>query len=813
MLLLSSLSLCAQIVLDRFDLREEGKPDSTAIAVQVPSMVQRELIRRELIPHPFVGQHEEQIQWVSDRNWIYRTSFDLRSDELEGYRLRLFWIDTFSEIYLNGALLGRTDNFFRTYTFDLKGFLRAGTNRLVIRLLSPTRVGQLLYESNGFNYPADNDRASVFYSPYIRTAPYHYGWDWAPRLISMGIFAPPVIERSDRVLPSDLYVSSEVRWKGSEAVSARLDIVGEVEGLRLTLYDPDGQEVGRSVIKERRASFEIARPRLWMPSGWGEAARYKLLYEDHTGARDSLLVGLREIRLDQTDGAFRFVVNRRPFYAKGANYLPYDRRLGDHGRSLEDFIREDVVPAHFNMLRVWGGGIYETEELYDLADRYGILIWQDFPFACTTYPSDPAFLASVRREAADQLSRLRNHPSLALLCGNNEVREGMRHWGWQRKYSQEIWQEMMEGYQRLFEQLLPEAVAKYCPHVDYIHGSPYDSNWGDLESLDRSDAHYWGMWFGEEEPTTFDQNAGRFASEFGLQSFPEMKTVRSFAAEADSLSLDHPLVAHRQRSPGGNARLRLYLERDYPTPRSFADFTYLSLLTQRDATGYAIRAVRRAYPHNAGSLYWQINDVWPTVSWSSIDYWGNYKALHYAVERAYRPTIVDLVRSEEGLHLYLVSDDPHLRGEVTVTVTWLDWEGKPITTPTTVAHRVTETPFSACLATLEEQKGVARVEVKGADRTLLAEQLYYPGRPKDLALPEGRLSYSERETADGLEVTVTAETWLKDLFIETPWQGARYSDNYLDLLPGETRTILITHPDARKGCLTLHTLNDILHGK
>lgn len=802
-----------QIVLDHFDLREEGQPDSTVIAVEMPSMVQRELIRRDLVPHPFVGENEEEIQWVSDRNWIYRTSFDLRPDELEDYRLRLSAIDTFSEIYLNGALLGRTDNFFRTYIFDLRGFLRPGTNRLVIRLLSPTRIGQLLYESNGFNYPADNDRATIFYSPYIRTAPYHYGWDWAPRLISMGIFEPPVIERRERVLPSDLYVSSEIRWRGTEAVSAQLNIEGKVEGLQLTLFDPDGRKIGRSALQDHRAHFEIPQPRLWMPSGWGEAARYKLLYEDATGATDSLYVGLREIHLDQTDGAFRFIVNRRPFYAKGANYLPHDRRLGDHGRSLEEFFREDVVPSHFNMLRVWGGGIYETEEFYDLADRYGILIWQDFPFACTTYPSDPAFLAGVREEAADQLSRLRNHPSLALLCGNNEVREGMRHWGWKRKYSPEIWQEMTEGYQRLFEHLLPEAVRKYVPHVDYIHGSPFDANWGDLESLNRSDAHYWGMWFGEEEPTTFDENAGRFASEYGLQSFPEMKTVRSFAADADSLSLDHPLVAHRQRSPGGNARLRLYLERDYPTPRSFADFTYLSLLTQRDATGYAIRAVRRAYPHNAGSLYWQINDVWPTVSWSSIDYWGNYKALHYAVERAYRPTIVDLVRSDEGLRLFLVSDDPNLRGAVTVTVTWLDWEGRPIAPPTTVAHRVTETPFSACLATLEEQKGVARIEVKSADGTLIAEQLYYPGRPKDLALPEGRLSYSERETEDGLEVTVTAETWLKDLFIETPWQGARYSDNYFDLLPGESRTIFITHPDARKGCLTLHTLNDILHGK
>ena len=257
--------------------------------------------------------------------------------------------------------------------------------------------------------------------------------------------------------------------------------------------DPDGVELERAVMTGDSVAFSIPRPRLWMPHGWGEADRYTLVYQDATGERDSLRVGLREVRLDQTGGAFRFVVNRRPFYAKGANYLPHDRRMGDHGRSLEQFFVEDVLPAHFNMLRVWGGGIYETEEFYELADRFGILIWQDFPFACTTYPSDPAFMENVQCEVADQLSRLRNHPSLALLCGNNEVREGMRHWGWRSKYNPEVWQEMTTGYEKLFRELLPECVALYTPHVDYIHGSPYDSNWGDLESLSRSDAHYWGM--------------------------------------------------------------------------------------------------------------------------------------------------------------------------------------------------------------------------------------------------------------------------------------------------------------------------------
>ena len=812
-------SLTAQIVLSHFDLTEEGQPDSTSVAVEIPSMVQRDLLRQRMIPHPFVGTNEDSVQWVSDREWVYRTTFELPSEELSGYRLRLRWVDTFAEVYLNGALLGRTENLFRIYTYNLDGHLRTGTNRLVIRLLSPTKIGQLLYESNGFNYPADNDRAVIFYSPYIRTAPYHYGWDWAPRLISMGLFAPPVVERSERLHPEDFYVRSKIEWSGTEATSATLTVSGSrrARGASLTLLDPDGVELEQAVLTGDSVSFAIPEPRLWMPNGWGKVERYTLVYQDATGARGSLRVGLREVHLDQTDGAFRFVVNRRPFYAKGANYLPHDRRMGDHGRSLERFFVEDVLPAHFNMLRVWGGGIYETEEFYELADRYGILIWQDFPFACTTYPSDPAFMENVRCEVADQLSRLRNHPSLALLCGNNEVREGMRHWGWKSKYSPEVWQEMTIGYEKLFQKLLPESVARYAPHVDYIHGSPYDSNWGDLESLSRSDAHYWGMWFGEEDYTTFDHNAGRFASEYGLQSFPEMKTVRSFAPEADSLSLNHPLVAHRQRSPGGNERLRLYMERDYPKPKSFADFTYLSLLEQRDATGYAIRAVRRAYPYNAGSLYWQINDVWPTVSWSSVDYWGNHKALHYAVERAYRPTIVDLVERGDSLALCLVSDDPLLRGSVDVEVTWMRTDGSLLASPSHHTYRVTETPLSVQLTRLPKPRTsdtiLAEMIVRNSNGQVVARQLYYNVRPRQMKLPRPRYLVEERLTERGLTVTITAETLIKDLFIESPWMGALYSDNFFDLLPGETKTIQISHPDVEKGGLTFHTINDLLRNE
>ena len=822
--------------LSAFEARLEG--DTLAFPIALPKTIQEALKERAVIPDPFVGTNEEQVQWVSERDWSLRTEFEVPSEELrtaKEYLLRLSRVDTFGEVYLNGGFVGTTENYFRDYAFAVKGYLKPGKNILVIRLLSPTRKAHALYESAGINYPADNDRAEIHYSPLVRTSPYHYGWDWGPRIISMGVDAPVLLERVTGGVITRLSAFSALSEDYDEA---RVHLKWEVEyayvSNRFTaeLFAPDGTLIGREE-GEGEAEFAVKAPQLWYPHGMGDQPLYTARVALPGGGEKSVSFGIREILLDRTKDAkgeaFAFRVNGKPFYAKGANYLPHDRRFrAGNGKPypLKELFEKDLLPVHINMLRVWGGGEYETEEFYSLADSLGILVWQDFPFACSTYPNDPAFRQNVALELRDNLSRIRNHPSIALFCGNNEVLEGIDHWGWKTKYgyTDEEWAKMWADYNDFFRGLLPSLVGEYAPDVAYIHGSPISANWGDPASLLSGDSHYWGVWFGGEDFDTFDDNYGRFSSEFGFQAFPELKTIRAFAPEVpiDSLGLDHPLLKNRQRSFIGNKTIAEYMGRHYRIPDRFSDFIYVGQLLQGHGMDYAIRAIRRGYPTNRGLLIWQLGDVWPTVSWSSIDYFGNWKALHYKLRSALAPVIIDIVKKEGRHELWLCSDTP-LAGEVTLALTAIDFSGRRLWSRENAFIPPKGEPFSAIAGTLDKallgQNGgqmVVLIEAKDpTSGTVLARRLYYPLEPKDLDFPPFDARIEAHAEAGQMTLTVTAKSLVKDLFIRTPeaWQGARFSDNYLDLLPGETVTVTVTHPaitpDASLSDLTFQTLNDL----
>lgn len=827
--------------LSRFEAGLEG--DTLLLPFEVPGTIQQALSSRHIIPDPFIGDNEKEVQWVSDRNWLISTTFEIDQRNLEAskaYLLRLSRVDTFGEIYLNGALVGTTDNYFRDYSFDIKDFLHSGTNRLIIRLLSPTQKAHPLYLSSGINYPADNDRAEIHYSPLVRTSPYHFGWDWGPRLISMGIDAPIVLEQVTGALISGVSVRTKLSEDYSKArvsFSWQSALDKDVTDVRLKLFSPEGGLLTQKTVPIKQASgslfIELKNPRLWWPLEMGSqplySARLQLMSGKKEVARKDLSLGIREIVLDRgkdKEGEkFAFHINGKPFYAKGANYLPHDRRFRKDGDTytLTKLFTEDLVPVHINMLRVWGGGEYESEEFYNLADSLGILIWQDFPFACSTYPNDPAFRENVARELQDNLTRISLHPSIALFCGNNEVREGIEHWGWKKKYgyTYEVWQKMHSDYDDFFKTFLPKLVSEYAPDVPYIHGSPVSSNWGIPESLFSGDSHYWGVWFGGEDFTTFDLHYGRFASEFGFQAFPEIKTVHAFAPNVplDSLSITHPLLQSRQRSFIGNKTITDYMERDYAVPGKFSDYIYTGQILQAHGMDYAIRAIRRGYPTNRGLLFWQLNDVWQAISWSSVDYYGNWKALHYKLRSALAPVIADIIRKEDRYELWLCSDQA-LHGALTVTETAMDFTGKTLWTREKSYTPPKGEAFSKSVEVLPsdlfaENGGqmVVLIQVKGADGALLADRLYYPLKPKDLDLPLLK-PLVEVNAADGkMIVILSAESLIKDLYIRTPdgWQGARLSDNFFDLLPGQTKTVTITHPaitpSAGIGDITLQSLN------
>lgn len=844
LLLILSLSACPLLsrgqvsVLTDFTVSLEG--DSLRFPMAVPGTIQEELKARHLIPDPFIGRNEEKVQWVSDRDWTMETTFEVDSDALrsaKAYFLRLKQVDTFGEVYLNGGLVGTTENYFRDYDFEVKEFLKPGTNRLLIRLLSPTKKAHPVYLSSGLNYPADNDRAEIHYSPLVRTAPYRYGWDWGPRLIAMGVDAPVCLERVEDGFLTDIGLRVGL---GENFTSARISLsfrsVCASEGLmaRIGIFSPEGKLLSQKVISipsdtlASSVEFGLRNPRLWWPNGMGDrplySARIALLRDGRETAAKSLTFGIREIVLDRTKDAlgerFAFRVNGRPFYAKGANYLPHERRFREAGDpySLSKLFKEDLLPVHINMLRIWGGGMYETEEFYNLADSLGILIWQDFPFACSTYPNDPNFRENVAQELRDNLTRIARHPSLALFCGNNEVLEGIEHWGWKKKYgyTDEDWQKMRRDYDDFFRGLLPSLVERYAPGTAYIHGSPISANWGSPESLLSGDSHYWGVWFGGEDFDTFDKNYGRFSSEFGFQAFPEMKTIRAFApgVPVDSLDIDHPLLQYRQRSFIGNRTITDYMKRAYDVPEKFSDYVYTGQLLQGHGMDYAIRAIRRGYPTNRGLLFWQLNDVWPAISWSSVDYYGNWKALHYKLRSALAPVIVDIVEKEGHHELWLCSDQA-IDGSVKITLRAMNFAGQELWAQSKDYVPPVGEPFSNRVEIPDEalfvQNGgqmIVLIQAEGKDGTLLARRLYYPLEPKELRLPPFKPLTEVRVTEGKMVLTLSTETLAKDLYIRTPdeWQGARLSDNFFDLLPGETKTVTITHP-----AITPHSSPSDLH--
>lgn len=833
LLMIVPVLLQAQIKIQElrhFTLQMEG--DTTTYQANLPGTVQGTLIEAGVLPHHFIGSNEDSVQWVSDNNWLYTTSFYVDSTELsqhEHYQLTLDGVDTFAEVYINGAQVWSVDNFFAKHHISVAKYLQAGENRLVIRLLSPTRKAHVMYLSNGFMYPADNDRADVKYSPFVRTAPYHYGWDWGPRMISMGVMHPITLSpvpMHDLGVP---YIRSAIDW-GEDGVARQAAVIIDSNTEKphtLKVIDPLGRE-----IKQREGgNFLVQKPMLWQPNGWGEQHLYRLIREVEIEGylvSDTTQFGIREIRLDLSKDsigqAFSFIVNNRPFYAKGANYLPHDRRFGGGGRSLEDVFEQDILPLHFNMLRLWGGGIYETEEFYKLADKYGILIWQDLPFACTAYPNHSDFRRSVSKELGDQMGRIRNHPSLALICGNNEVREGLKHWGWKQKYgyTDKQYAQMLRDYDDFFRKFIPAELDRIVPHVAYIDGSPLSSNWGIPESFFSGDAHNWRVWFGGKDFSEFDTNPGRFASEYGFQAFPEMKTIQSFAPgyDLDTLTIHSPILKNRQRSFIGNQRITDYMERDYPVPTAFSDYIYVGQLLQGHGVAYAIRAIRRAFPLNMGSLYWQLNDVWPTVSWSSVDYWGNHKALHYYVREAYAPYIIDIVERGEDLELWVASDKmTNHSTPFRVSVNGYDYHGQELGS-NDFSFIPTGAPFSQMIARLvdavpPQRQMYLELTLKDKKGQILASQIYYPSKPKEMVLEIITPKLSAKAAQGKLVVTLESKYLIKDLFIETPWQGAQYSDNFFDLLPNRPRTIVISHPDitstTKLEVLKLTSLNDILN--
>ncbi len=661
--------------------------------VDVPSVVQQSLYENGVIPHPYLGTVENQLLWISDHPWDYTLHFDADKELFEKEVVQLVFegLDTYADISLNGYELISTDNQFREWKIDVKHYLKEKDNLLEVHFIRYDSTQLALYEQHQPKLP---EKYAV-----SRKAPYQHGWDWAPRYKNVGIWKPVKLmgwneAKLDYAYISTCYADSDSAWLWLRyGIDNRMD---EAE-FQVELSMSSHQDESFFLNHERTLSFPakplktgthqislivpMRNPQLWWPNEMGEQPLYdfEVVLKKDNRVLDSkkFKSGIRTFEMvDEPDSigrAFYFKVNGVPMYAKGANYVPEEM--------IETWINADntlrllrqAKDAHFNMLRVWGGGIYPSDDFFNICDSLGILVWQDFMYAGTMYPYDEAFLENARIEAEEQVRRLASHPSLALWCGGNEISEGYYNWGWQKSlnWSEEDDQAIKAGYDQLFETILPEAVTLYDGTRPYWPSSP-SKGWGRPESLTEGDVHYWGVWWGELPYEVYREKVGRFNSEYGYQSYPDYQTLLKIA-QGEELSKDAEVIAAHQKHARGTRQIDDFIKRYYPNaqPKDFEEYVHLSQLSQAYGMEIAIEAHRTAKPYNMGTLYWQLNDAWPVTSWSSIDYYGNPKVLQDQLKTLYAPVLLSLDWKDYGV---FVTSDLMRSIDGTLTVTVCDLE-------------------------------------------------------------------------------------------------------------------------------------------
>ena len=783
-----------------WQFREAGK--DTWYAATVPGTVHTDLLNNKLIEDPFYRDNEQRLQWIGKSDWEYQTSFKVTPEILARNNIELVFegLDTYANVFLNGESLLNTDNMFRTWRADCKRLLKSGANTLRVRFRSPINEVLPLMAKMDYQLPAGNDQGEKT-SPHTRKAPYQYGWDWGPRFVTSGIWRPVTLEVWDQARVEDLHILPKQVTAEAANLTAQVEVVADsnvsativianltdkrIAGTRKVNLTPGPNRIAMD--------FVIARPALWWPNGLGAQPLYtfkaRLLLAGERIDETSTRTGLRSLELrqqpDKTGKSFTFVINGVPVFAKGGNWIPADsfptRISKDKYRQLLESVRE----TNMNMLRVWGGGIYERDDFYELCDELGILVWQDFMFGCSLYPGDQAFLENVREEAIDNVKRLRNHPSIVIWAGNNEIESGWFHWGWKDQFPAKLW----DDYLKLFYGVLPEVCRALDPSRPYWPSSPSSNLEDDNQSQKMGDLHYWEVWHASLPFSEYEKQFPRFMSEYGFQSFPQIETVNTYTVPADH-DIKSPVMMAHQRHPRGNQLIREYMLREYPEPKDFESFLYVSQVLQAEGIKIGAEHLRRIMPHNMGSLYWQINDCWPVASWSSIDYTGRWKALQYYARRFYSEILVSPHEENGNLKVFIVSD--RLRPvPAQLNLSLLDFDGNQLwgqqqdieVVPLTSKSYLT-IPIDRLLAG-KDPKGVfllAEVLV-GGKRVSSNEHFFKPY--KELAVPRPQMKSDIVPVRGGFRITLSTDKFARAVYLSAPANNGFFTENYFNLIPGK----------------------------
>lgn len=627
--------------------------------------VQEVLVNSGELPDPFYGKNEELFTWIEDYCWEFKSEFKWNKKKNEKVLLTFPNVDTYAKIYLNEVLIAETNNAFVQYNFLIQENLKDGKNMISVVFDSPIRYQQKHKSEVGVNLPAPNDVGKEKVASYCRKPQYQFGWDWALRMVTMGFWKPVSIES----IPFNKVVGFNSQTLSiSPNKSQKFDVtfIENIQG-KITWESKrfGSKELtidGNSLTRTEN----VDNLDLWWPRGHGAQNLYddEWVFKNEAGeiiATKNIRFGIRKTELiQQTDKwgtSYEVKINDQVIFCKGGDYIPDDifpARISNE--KLQSNV-EMMIESNFNMVRIWGGGMYASDYFLDLCDEKGLMVWHDFMFACAMYPGNQSFLANVKNEIDQQIPRITSHPAVVLLNGNNEVDVAWKNWGFQTTYSiSKSDQKIIEDYyKKLFLELIPSQVTAFST-VPYVHTSPL-SNWGKDEYYNHGSQHYWGVWHGKDPMSDFAVKSGRFNAEYGFQSFPEYATLLGFSKESD-WSLDNEIMKHHQKSYVGNGMIKKHSDILFGEIKDFKRFVYLSQLTQAKAVSTAIVSHRAQFPKVSGTLYWQVNDCWPAPSWSSIDYNLNWKALQYQVKKDFADvTIAQLTNADQSQEFVLITDN------------------------------------------------------------------------------------------------------------------------------------------------------------
>ncbi|MBI4977193.1 MAG: glycoside hydrolase family 2 protein [Spirochaetes bacterium] len=740
---------------------------------------------------------------IAHRDFIFERSVTIPAGFLTGNNRRVFLecdgLDTLATIFVNGKKAGYADNMHVGWRFDVTTFLKTGDNKL--RIVFDDTVEFITERQKKRELWGVNDALKGY--AHIRKSHCSYGWDWGPQIPDVGIWRNIRLAAYDGARLDEVHVTQKhTRTAVTLTIDTKMDIWAQDDyKLKLTFITPDGERSTTYHSAGDTITIEVKDPEIWWPNGYGDQPLYtvtaELLRNEESINEISQRIGLRTMTVrrkkDKWGESFEFHVNGVSIFAMGGDYIPEDVFLTRVTRERTERLVRDCAKANYNCIRVWGGGIYPSDDFYDLCDEYGLVIWQDLMFACATYDvSNKAFYDSIALEARYNLTRIRHHASLGLVCGNNEMEWGFVAWGFPKPPVSKT--EYLKQYQMLF----PSIIEEVCPYVFYWPASP--SSGGDFDDPNgenKGDAHYWEVWHGNKPFSDYRNKYFRFMSEFGFESFPSMKTIKTFALPED-MNIFSPVMEDHQRCGSGNGKILNYVAQYFRYPKDFDSLVYVSQLSQAEAMRFGVEHWRRNRGRCMGAVYWQLNDNWPVASWASIDYFGRWKALHYAAKRFYCPT---LISCEEKGHTATLTLSNESRDKLTGTVAWklVTMNGKTIRAGKKAASanalsskEIVKLDFSKELAGNRDRDTILAYSFTDAESKDVFDGTVAFVPYKTLTLPEPSLSFTMKKDETGrIAIDVRAKAFAKFVEIDVPAGDIQLSDNYFDLAPGAVKRVYI----------------------